>query len=84
MLFSKRKEKTEKPTSDEMFAMKSKMLDEQIAMNSKMKKILSPEQFKKWDEMKKHHREGIRKHRPQGIHKDMHKAAPKKEMQTKE
>lgn len=80
----KRKEKTEKPTSDEMFAMKSKMLDEQIAMNSKMKKILSPEQFKKWDEMKKHHREGIRKHRPQGIHKDMHKAAPKKEMQTKE
>ncbi len=58
----KRKEKTEKPTSDEIFEMKNKMLDEQIAMNSKMKKILSPEQFTKWNEMKKHHREGMKKH----------------------
>ncbi|WP_051590660.1 hypothetical protein [Flavobacterium daejeonense] len=57
-----RKAKTEKPTSDEIFAMKSKMLDEQIAMNGKMKKILSTDQFKKWDEMKKHHREGMKKH----------------------
>ncbi|MBA0884363.1 hypothetical protein [Flavobacterium undicola] len=57
-----RKAKTAKPTSDEIFEMKSKMLDEQIAMNGKMKKILSPEQFKKWDEIKQHHREGMRKH----------------------
>ncbi len=79
-----RKEKTEKPTSDEIFAMKSKMLDEQIAMNSKMKKILSADQFTKWDKMKKHHREGMRKHRPQGVHKDMRKGATKKEAQPKE
>ncbi|OYX82247.1 MAG: hypothetical protein B7Y83_15410 [Flavobacteriales bacterium 32-34-25] len=66
-----RKAKTEKPTSDEIFKMKSKMLDEQIAMNGKMKKILSPEQFKKWDELKKHHREGMRKHNRHGMHKNM-------------
>lgn len=66
-----RKARTEKPTSDEIFKMKSKMLDEQIAMNGKMKKILSPEQFQKWDEMKKHHREGMRKHNRHGMHKNM-------------
>lgn len=74
-----RKAKTEKPTSDEIFKMKSKMLDEQIAMNAKMKKLLSPEQFKKWDELKKQHHEGMRKnHRPDmgkheqhGMKKDM-------------
>ncbi len=66
-----RKAKTEKPTSDEIFKMKSKMLDEQIAMNAKMKKILSPEQFKKWDELKKQHHEGMRKHERHGIKKDM-------------
>ncbi|WP_278035044.1 hypothetical protein [Flavobacterium nitratireducens] len=61
-----RKAKTGKPTSDEIFQMKSKMLDEQIAMNAKMKKVLLPDQFKKWGEMKKHHREDFRKkHRPE-------------------
>lgn len=34
-----RKAKTAKPTSDEIFEMKSKMLDEQIAMKGKMKKM---------------------------------------------
>ncbi|MFL9830690.1 hypothetical protein ABS764_07490 [Flavobacterium sp. ST-87] len=73
----KRKEKTEKPTSDQIFEKKSKMLDEQIAMKSKMKKVLSADQFKKWEEMKKHHRQGMRKHksmRNHGVHgmkKDM-------------
>ena len=44
-------------TSDELFAKKSKMLDEQIVMKERMKKILTPEQYKKWDDMKgkKHH-----------------------------
>ena len=36
------KEKGEKPTAEERFAMKSKMLDEQIAMKGKIKKILTP------------------------------------------
>lgn len=67
----KRKAKTEKPTSDEMFEMKSKMLDEQIAMKEKMKKILSPEQFKKWDEMKKHRYQGMRKQYHHRMKKDM-------------
>jgi periplasmic protein CpxP/Spy len=43
------KEKGEKPTTDERYAMKNKMLDEQIAMKGKMKKILTPEQMKKWE-----------------------------------
>ena len=46
------KDSNTKPTSDEMFARKNRMLDEQIAMKERMKKILNPEQFKKWDEMK--------------------------------
>lgn len=68
-----RKAKTVKPTSDEIFEMKNKMLDEQIAMNGKMKKILSTDQFKKWDELKKHHRQGMRKHNRHGMKKDMHR-----------
>ncbi|MFH6970650.1 hypothetical protein [Flavobacterium petrolei] len=45
-------------TSDELFAKKSQMLDEQIVMKERMKKILSADQYKKWDEMKgkNHHR----------------------------
>jgi hypothetical protein len=56
-------EKMKKPTADERFEMKNKMLDEQIAMKEKMRKILNPEQFKKWENKKgdrkemMHHRE---------------------------
>lgn len=48
-------------TSDELFAKKSQMLDEQIMMKERMKKILSADQYKKWDDIKgkKHH--GIKK-----------------------
>ncbi len=51
-------EKREKPTADERFAKKSQMLDEQIALNEKVKKILTPEQFGKWEKMKedRHHK----------------------------
>jgi hypothetical protein len=65
-----RKAKTEKPTSDEMFAMKSKMLDEQIAMKARMKKLLAPEQFIKWEKMKKHHDQGMQHHRQKGDRKE--------------
>lgn len=34
---------------DEKFAMKNQMLDEQIAMKAEMKKILTTEQFSKWE-----------------------------------
>ncbi|HJS01713.1 MAG TPA: hypothetical protein VJ780_12340 [Flavobacterium sp.] len=60
--FKNRKAKTEKPTSDEIFAMKSKMLDEQIAMKQRMKKTLSSEQFDKWEKIKKQHHEGMKRH----------------------
>lgn len=43
------------PTADERFAMKSQMLDEQIAMKREIKKILSPEQFTKFEKMHKDH-----------------------------
>jgi Spy/CpxP family protein refolding chaperone len=48
-------------TSDEIFAKKSKMLDEQIVMKERMKKILTPEQYKKWDDMKGKRHHGMKK-----------------------
>jgi len=79
-----RKAKTAKPTSDEIFEMKNKMLDEQIAMKGKMKKILSPEQFKKWDEMKQHHREGMRKNHRQDMMKKQDHRGMRKDMKHRD
>lgn len=45
-----RKEKGENLSKDERFAMKSKMLDEKLALKEEMKKILTADQFKKWEE----------------------------------
>ncbi len=47
-----RKNKT-KPTADEMYAMKSKQLDKQIAFKNSMKNILNAEQFEKFEKMAK-------------------------------
>ena len=47
-----RKNKT-KPTADEIYAMKSKQLDNQIAFKNKMKQILNKEQFEKFEKMAK-------------------------------
>jgi selenocysteine-specific translation elongation factor len=47
----------QKPTRDERFAMQKQHLDEQIAMKERVKKILTPEQFEKWqkhNDQKKH------------------------------
>lgn len=73
-----RKDNKTKPTTDERFARKNKMLDEQIAMKAKMKNILSADQFTKWDAMKgKHHKRG-----EQRMHKKpSDKMDHKKEMQ---
>lgn len=49
------KDKDAKPTTDERFAMKMKMLDEQIAMKKRIEKILNPKQFEKWNELKEKH-----------------------------
>ncbi|MEG3656825.1 hypothetical protein V5097_05380 [Arenibacter palladensis] len=51
-----------KLTSEERYAMKTAMLDHQIAQKEKMKKILSKEQYVKWEKMKEN-REGHRKGR---------------------
>ena len=56
-----KKEKGEKPTADERFAMKNEMLDNQIAMKARMKKILKPEQFTKWEEKQADRKEKIEK-----------------------
>jgi protein CpxP len=50
------REKGMKPTNDERFAMKMKMLDEQIAMKKRMEKILNPKQFEKWTALKEEHK----------------------------
>lgn len=39
-----------KPTTEERFAMKTKMMDEQIAFKAEMKKILNEKQMEKWEE----------------------------------
>jgi|TARA_R110000868_G_scaffold331148_1_gene592143 hypothetical protein len=54
-----------KLTSEERFAIKTAMLDHQIAQKEEMKKILNKEQYEKWEKMKKN-REGHRKGR--GMH----------------
>jgi hypothetical protein len=53
----KKIESGKKPTADERFAMQNKRLDEQIATKERVKKILTPEQFEKWEKMKqkRHH-----------------------------
>lgn len=41
-----------KLTTDEKFAVKSRILDDRIAMNNNMKKILNEQQFEKFEQMK--------------------------------
>ena len=51
-----------KPSSDEIYAMKSKLLDNQITFKNKMKNILNKEQFEKFEKMKKgKKRKGMKK-----------------------
>lgn len=47
-----KKEKNEKLTSDEKFAMMNERLDAQIAYKKSMKQILSAEQYERWEKMK--------------------------------
>jgi len=43
-----------KPTSEERYAMQNKRLDQQIAHKAEMKKVLSAEQYARWEKMAKH------------------------------
>jgi len=56
------KEKGIKPSADERFARESKKLDEEKAMQDKLRKILTPDQYKKWDEMRNDRKEKMREH----------------------
>lgn len=47
------KKEDKRPTSDEIYAMKIKMLDQQIAIRKKMKEILNTVQFEKFEKMHK-------------------------------
>ncbi|TMM29553.1 hypothetical protein FDT66_10565 [Polaribacter aestuariivivens] len=47
------KKEDKKPTADEIYAVKSKMLDNQIAMKNSMKNILNKDQFEKFEKMQK-------------------------------
>jgi hypothetical protein len=63
------REKAVKPTTDERFTMKIKMLDEQIVMKKRMEKILNPKQFEKWTALKEEHkrdRKGLQQGKHQG------------------
>lgn len=47
------RESDKRPTKEEVFEKKSKMLDKMIAHKAEMKKILTPEQYDKWQKMAK-------------------------------
>lgn len=56
-----RQDKNAKLSADEVYARKNKMLDEQIAMKEKMKKVLNESQFEKWEKMNEHKQERFKK-----------------------
>lgn len=57
-----KKEAGKKATNDELFAMRTKHLDEQIATKERVRKILDAEQFKKWEKIQDKRMEKIGKH----------------------
>ncbi len=74
---AKRKDgEAKKPTAEERFTMQNEMLDHKIAQRTKMKNILSEEQFAKWQKMNKH--------RGHGKDKDGKKRNGKKHNRTQE
>jgi protein CpxP len=56
-----KKEVGTKPTNDELFAMRIKLLDEKIATKERLKKILDVKQFEKWEQMQSKRMERNRK-----------------------
>lgn len=51
--FKARKEKGEKLSDEEIAKMKKDRIDEELAMKTQLKKILSEDQYKKWSERRK-------------------------------
>lgn len=61
-----KREKGEKPSKDQMFNMKNEMLDAQIAHKAEMKKVLTAEQYTKWDTNQSERKEGFSKRMKKG------------------
>lgn len=57
------KDKGIKPTADERYAAANKKLDEEILVKEKLKQILTPEQFKKWEDMKQQRLDKMKDHK---------------------
>jgi len=57
------REKGEKPSSEELFKIKSGRLDSQIANQKEMKSILTEKQFETWKKSRKHRVHKIKKRR---------------------
>jgi hypothetical protein len=56
-----KKEARAKPTNDELFALRIKLLDDKIATKERLKKILDAKQFEKWEQMQSKNMEKNRK-----------------------
>ncbi len=54
------KQKGTKLTADERFAKENQKLDDRAALKARVQKVLTPEQFKKWEDMKKEKREHMK------------------------
>ena len=59
--FNAKKESERAMNSDARFALKNQLLEEQIATNSKVKKILNAEQFAKWERMQEDRKQQVKK-----------------------
>ncbi|MGG6230308.1 Spy/CpxP family protein refolding chaperone [Tenacibaculum sp. SDUM215027] len=71
------KESGNKPTADQRYAMKSKMLDKQIAHKTEMKRILNEQQYERYEKMtarkmKRHKKKGTYKKFKKGEHHKKH------------
>ncbi|WP_397445619.1 hypothetical protein [Polaribacter sp. R77954] len=67
-----------KPTADEMYAMQSKRLDNQIAFKNSMKNILDKDQFEKFEKMSKRRMQKGKKMKEKGSQKNKRMAREKK------
>ncbi|MEX0273069.1 MAG: hypothetical protein AB3N16_01690 [Flavobacteriaceae bacterium] len=68
-----KKEKGNKPTAEERYAMQNDRLDRMIAMKSQMKDILNASQYEKWEKIsakKARHAKGKRGKKGQGCKRD--------------
>jgi Spy/CpxP family protein refolding chaperone len=56
-----KKEKDEKLSADERYEKQSDRLDDQIELKAKMKKVLTPDQMKKWEAKQEERKEKVAK-----------------------